>query len=142
MVTHLSYYDISSYEDEVDDAADDWSDENIKPNFYETPSGPECDIEITDVDGKPWIAFTNLYPDYDEEYYFATIRCDTDDMDGFSHSKNQYVIAHELGHVLGLDHESGEGWVLMYPTTAAYNHGVRGPEDDDVDGVNAIYGEP
>lgn len=54
----------------------------------------------------------------------------------------QSVIAHELGHSVGLAHEYGA--VLMNPWTwgdsSRYGeYGVNTPQQDDVDGVNAIY---
>ena len=142
IVTALYYNDISSYETAVEDAADDWSDESIKPNLYEVPHPGDHFVGICDVNNKWYIAATQLFPDPESTYDFAIIRCNTDKM-GSLHPYQQYIIAHEFGHVLGLAHVNNK-WVLMHYTTEAYDppYNVRGPKTDDVNGVNAIYGAP
>ncbi len=58
---------------------------------------------------------------------------------GYSADKREGVAAHEVGHTLGLAHSST--CVLMNPTTPdRTNCGVFTPQQDDVDGVQAIYG--
>lgn len=56
------------------------------------------------------------------------------------------VAAHEIGHALGLGHECGNhrpdatcNKALMNPF---YSESVRGLQDDDIAGVQAIYGAP
>lgn len=46
------------------------------------------------------------------------------------------VFAHELGHALGLKH-SGDGGALMAPY---YNEGFAGPQADDIEGIQYLYG--
>lgn len=58
---------------------------------------------------------------------------------GYSSDKREGVAAHEVGHTLGLAHSST--CVLMNPTTPdRTNCGVFTPQQDDIDGVQAIYG--
>ncbi|MFD2170330.1 matrixin family metalloprotease [Tumebacillus lipolyticus] len=62
-----------------------------------------------------------------------------------ANGKQQHVWAHEAGHGFGLDHVWAASWnanVLMTPTPSSYyNYGTKGPKDDEVAGVQAIYGK-
>lgn len=49
----------------------------------------------------------------------------------------QRVAAHELGHVLGLDHETTVS-SLMAPNISS----IYDPTDDDIGGIQALYGAP
>lgn len=50
------------------------------------------------------------------------------------------VVAHELGHSLGLSHSSDPG-ALMYPTYAYTDPNEFILPQDDIDGIQAIYGK-
>jgi hypothetical protein len=50
----------------------------------------------------------------------------------------QRIAVHELGHVIGLDHEESEIITIMKP----YAGDVTVPQADDIAGVAAIYGTP
>lgn len=51
-----------------------------------------------------------------------------------------HVVAHELGHSLGMSDELSRGDALMYRYTAANEAGVRAPTSDDVEGLSQLYG--
>ena len=53
----------------------------------------------------------------------------------------RHVVNHELGHVLGLGHESRHGpTVLMYPNDAPYtDNDIWYPTIDEINGVNYLY---
>jgi len=47
------------------------------------------------------------------------------------------VIAHEMGHALGLAHNSSNVNVLMYPYINSWT--VNGPTQDEINGMNFLY---
>lgn len=50
------------------------------------------------------------------------------------------VLAHELGHSLGLSHSNDPG-ALMYPTYSYTDPNEFLLPQDDIDGIQAIYGK-
>ncbi|MEX2548003.1 MAG: matrixin family metalloprotease [Chloroflexota bacterium] len=63
--------------------------------------------------------------------------------DGYVAAKRLSVTSHELGHTLGLAHENGVA-VVMNGITCGFNSrwctfGVSKPQQDDINGINAIY---
>lgn len=52
----------------------------------------------------------------------------------------QHVIAHELGHSLGLNDEHGNDEALMYIETRPNDASIREPRADDIAGVTELYG--
>ena len=53
----------------------------------------------------------------------------------------QHVIAHELGHSLGMNDELARPTSLMYRYSAPNDATVRTPSSDDVDGLSELYGK-
>jgi hypothetical protein len=64
---------------------------------------------------------------------------DTGDSTGLLVFDFQHVVAHEVGHSLGLSDSIDEQSALMYPYTKPHDTSVRMPAQDDVDGVSDIY---
>ena len=48
----------------------------------------------------------------------------------------RFVLAHEIGHVLGLDHPSATGQLMSW----RYDERTREPQDGDRNGINMLYG--
>ncbi|MDR1432590.1 MAG: matrixin family metalloprotease [Propionibacteriaceae bacterium] len=62
----------------------------------------------------------------------------------YTTQQRQGVAAHEIGHALGLAHNTGtttgEPNALMYPYDARrFDWGIFGPKKDDKNGANALY---
>ena len=136
----LYYYDYSSYfEYEVEMSY--WEAKDIEPYF------DEGDFQTSTL----WLHETNnsevewdglCEPTETTGSYFDRVDCTGNDyyLDPYGTYKRRSVLGHELGHALGLHHETGP--VLMNPTTYyRYEYyGIEAPQDDDEDGVQAIYG--
>lgn len=142
-IGNLTYYNFSGYS-ENPTAATSWNNAGTKAKFY-TSSPFSAFIFLkkenagnNGVDGQAVLTpspTANPYTSgetYLNSYY----------VDGYSSQKRQSVAAHEQGHLLGLAHESG--CVLMNEATSSrYDScGVYTPQQDDINGVNAIYGAP
>jgi hypothetical protein len=52
----------------------------------------------------------------------------------------QHVVAHEVGHALGLGDDQTDKSAAMYAYTMPNDASLRGPASDDADGLEAVYG--
>lgn len=75
--------------------------------------------------------------------YYAAAYLNTYYTNGSNYTSNgaiQAAAAHELGHTVGLGHDSST-YALMYISLDVYwfQHGIKTPQSSDISGTNAIY---
>ncbi|MBO3754031.1 MAG: hypothetical protein FGF53_04030 [Candidatus Brockarchaeota archaeon] len=130
----------------VEDAISDWNNIPITnhPSFYPVISGPPQHVEIHDTynstalwDGKCWPSQTS-----GNIIEHAIIYLNTYYVDSYSYNKKKSLACHELGHVLGLYDVGPYNPVIMNGYTYyRYDvYGISTPQQDDINGVAAIYG--
>lgn len=102
------------------------------------------DVQLTDdwVPGASWDGIMYNYPCLTCEYYLSYGYLNAYHTVSYSSEKVRSVTAHEIGHTFGLDHEVGP--VLMNGRTCGTlsrwcTYGINTPQQDDINGVNAIY---
>jgi hypothetical protein len=137
------YYDIG---DAASGATASWQDcvESDCPDFNQVSSGYEVYI-LDYYDDYGYLMFTVNDPDWTSTYTYSRIFVNEYWLDESYYENPQHmqgVMAHELGHTLGLAHEDDYGAiVLMYPTDLFWwDCGIYQPEYDDISGVVSIYG--
>lgn len=118
---------------------EDWNATDTPVNYQEDPANYKvylCETEEpgVDWDGKCKIGYTGSRIDW------ATCMLNMYYTDDHAANKRRSVSGNELGHSLGLNHEDAA--VLMNPyTSSRYDkYGVYTPQEDDINGVNAMYG--
>jgi hypothetical protein len=147
LVPAIYYYDFSGYS-EVVPASDSWCTTPIRPNLYKHVHWTSAYVFVHQLNnpGVSWDGATQLYPGPSgPEYTGADVYLNHYYLAGYVSEARQSVIAHEFGHVLGLGHELGA--VLMNPWTFGTGsrwgtYHVHTQQQDDINGVNAIYGPP
>jgi hypothetical protein len=87
-----------------------------------------------------WDGIAYLYPSTTSNPYTGgNTRLNTYYIQKYPAAKVQCVQAHEFGHILGLAHETGAVLMNPYSDQRYDTYGIYTPQQDDVDGVNAIY---
>lgn len=138
----LWFYHTSGYS-VVDDAVEDWNDENHDGGDLTEDDDPEyCWLYIVKVDkAVGWAGQTALVTSGDDiiagdislnDYWF----------DGWGNGERKCTTSHEIGHAWGLDHEDDPSKTALMNSNHTLRWdvwGINTPQDDDIDGVNAIY---
>jgi hypothetical protein len=91
--------------------------------------------------GVKWDGLT-IYTHSGTTFVYAESQLNDFFTDGYVANKRRSVTGHEIGHALGLGHQSGQD--LMNPATcgAASRYcawGIYTPRSDDINGINTIY---
>lgn len=147
----------SALETAVRSGADVWNSTNQNTYFDATYAGPTSRSTVTlnnynDVffrNGRSGNAIATTYTWYigseiveadiafwDKKWRFFT---GTSDCSGGFYVED--IITHEMGHFYGLGH-SGDVNATMYPSASYCSQEFRSLDSDDVDGIEALYGEP
>jgi hypothetical protein len=111
-----------------------WSDVCGLPEFKEVQSGGNVVITTGRIDGKSGTLAWSMLPPADP----AEQRYDVDEPWGRGIDLVA-VLAHEIGHALGLQHASQNAKALMAPY---YSDAVTTPQPHDVARIRALYGDP
>lgn len=101
----------------------------------------EVFVTLVDKDDEYWDGLAILYPSSSSNPYSqAVTNLNIYYTQNYSSEKTQSVQAHEFGHLLGLAHETGSVLMNPYTSTRYDTYGVYTPQQDDIDGINGIYG--
>lgn len=159
-VGHVDYYIMpgaSGYTSLINAAANNWVNTGFGYNpiyMYQTTNFNASNMDIYDADTYASYMTANgidgmtLYVDVRTSGHvdvdptqsfwdYGKIYLNQNYFNGYSNTVKQGVIAHEMGHVMALAHNTSTTDSLMWPYTDGRQHTVR---KVDHDGINAIYG--
>lgn len=140
-VVRFNYADdmSSDYEDELKDALASWNNAVEKYIAFgrDTKKSRVFIFKEDDYGKTGWTAETSVTPyDGSDIIRNASMSPNSYYMDDMSASKKEGVFAHELGHVLGLDHVKDPNQVM---STTKDGRKVKEPGKDDIAGIKSIY---
>lgn len=111
-----------------------WTDVCGLPEFREVTSGGNIVVTTGQIDGKSGTLAWSMLPPADP----AEQRYDTAEPWGKGIDLIA-VLAHEIGHALGLQHAPQNAKALMAPY---YSDAILSPQPHDVARIRALYGDP
>lgn len=136
----LYYYDDTKYNTPLDDAVDDWNDEQNEVTLSEG-TGLNSNVWVYDVDLSQfeWYAVTEYT--YYSGYVLDTVnvKLNEPNLDPLATGYITSTVTHEFGHVMGLDEENDLSVVMHQDPIWRGFHGCLTVQDDDVDGIEDIY---
>lgn len=110
-------------------------------NFYRS-SNPTVSLNAVNFGNTGYDGITHYWC-YGSNYLVANAYYNTYYTNGYGPYGKRQVMAHELGHTIGLWEASGNscsGLALMYPNSARYyTCGIYTPQQDEINGVNYLY---
>jgi hypothetical protein len=120
-------------------AANDWEDDTTF-DYSSTCSGEDILLTDFDVDSTSYDGVTIWLPDCcSGSYSYAGAQLNYHYTQNYEGNEVQSVAGHELGHIFGIDHDSG--CILLHQSTGI-RYGVCGvytPQSDDIDAFEDIY---
>ena len=158
-VGHIDYYitpSASGYTSLINNAANNWvyTGFGVNPIYmYQTSNSNVSNMDIYNADSYEAYMTANsidgmtvfvdvrtsghVEVDPTQSFWdYGRIYLNQNFFNGYSDTVKQGVIAHEMGHVMALDHNTTTQDSLMWPYTDTRQHTVR---KVDHDGINAIY---
>lgn len=129
------------YATPIDNAANSWTDTPTEINLLRTTGGSYNILANAYNFGNSGFDGETSYS-CSGGYFSGTVQTvlNTYYVSGYSSTARQQVQAHEFGHSLGLAHNNSTCYVLMYYSSYRYfSCGIYSPQQDDVNGINAIY---
>lgn len=135
----LNYYiDGATYQSEIGSAANSWNYYTGNKVQLSRVYGQYENIRLLTANygATSWYATAWNSPSFQSiPYTYSQIRINSQNLSWLSYSDRQEVVAHELGHSLGLGHTNLTGCILMKAGgfCAVY------PRADDINGIYALY---
>jgi hypothetical protein len=145
----FDYNDLAGYTTLSPNAAADWNARVNHARFVRVHPGGEVSAGEVNNGNNGYPGITSFPGGCTNGYFGSGMNSTNSRLNTYYGDANPgnyryYVMEHELGHALGLDHNTSHGscatTYLMYPTVDPYyNCGFYQPKSDDINGVNALY---
>jgi len=142
-----------SYLSVIDSGVSSWNATPTKARIYLTAPGYEKVDIHAEFYGDPatcngvtasWYACATNYPSPSANPYtygFIKVNRTVIEANNWSGLHTQSTVAHEVGHILGLDHNTNPSFscTLMYFLDSYPGCGTLNPTSDEISGINAKY---
>ncbi|TXG49381.1 hypothetical protein EZV62_025256 [Acer yangbiense] len=116
-----------------EEVADGSNDADIVIGFHRRDHG-----DREPFDGFQGVLAHSLPPTAGTSHYDADEKWSSNSNPGLDELDLESVALHEIGHVLGLGHETGLREAVMYPSIS-YGQTKRDLNDDDIQGIQTLY---
>lgn len=145
----FDYNDLTGYTTLSPNSAADWNARAAHARFVRVHPGGEVSAGEVNNGNNGFPGITNFPGGCTNGFFGSGISSTTSRLNTWYGDQNPgnyryFVMEHELGHALGLDHNTSHAscstTYLMYPTVDPYfNCGFWWPQSDDVAGVDSLY---